>query len=161
MLTYDPNADTLSTPIEEPRETTPTGPPTGLLKPEPEKKIDESQMADFSSPIEDVLPGPGQLLQDEVQGSAYARPPPRTVSNATPPASHSSKNPLGLTDDQYAAALGGVAAVVAFSKPVQGKLSTMVPKFLGENGEVSLTGLIVTALIAAILFYFARKYINP
>jgi hypothetical protein len=33
----------------------------------------------------------------------------------------------------------------------------MVPKFVAESGEVSLTGLVVTALIAAILYYFAKK----
>ena len=35
----------------------------------------------------------------------------------------------------------------------------MVPKFVGESGEVSLTGLAVTALIAAILYYLAKKYV--
>jgi hypothetical protein len=35
----------------------------------------------------------------------------------------------------------------------------MVPKFVGESGEVSLTGLAVSAIIAAILYYLAKKYI--
>jgi len=50
--------------------------------------------------------------------------------------------------------------VIAYSKPVQGKLSTMVPKFLGDNGEISMTGMAVTALIAAIVFYFARQFLS-
>ena len=35
----------------------------------------------------------------------------------------------------------------------------MVPKFVGESGDVSLTGLAVTALIAAIVFYFLKKFL--
>jgi hypothetical protein len=38
-------------------------------------------------------------------------------------------------------------------------MRTMVPKFVGESGDVSLTGLVVTALVAAIVFYFAKKFI--
>lgn len=170
MLTYNPNEDISSTPInmtieeELARQPEPEakGVPTGLLMDSREKKIDESQMADFSSSIEDVIQGPGQMLQDEVQGSAYAiRPAPSAkTAQQSGGGSSSSKNPFGLNDDQYFAALAGVAAVIAFSKPVQGKLSTMVPKFLGENGSPSLTGLAVTALIAAIIFYFARKFLT-
>lgn len=169
MLTYNPNEDMASTPIsmtieeELARQPEPEakGVPTGLLMDSREKKIDESQMADFSSSIDDVIQGPGQMLQDEVQGSAYAiRPAPSAKTSQQGGGSSSSKNPFGLNDDQYFAALAGVAAVIAFSKPVQDKLSTMVPKFLGENGTPSLTGLAVTALIAAILFYFARKFLT-
>jgi hypothetical protein len=78
----------------------------------------------------------------------------------TAASSRSSKNPFGLTDEQFQALLAGVASVIAFSKPVQGKLSTMVPKFLGESGEVSTTGLAVTALLAAIIFYFAKQFLK-
>ena len=135
--------------------------PTGLLRnEEPEKNLDESQMAEFSSSIEDVMPGPGQMMQDEVQGSPYEQAPPQKQAKSPKASSSSSKNPFGLTDEQYYAALAGVAAVIAFSKPVQGKLGTMVPKFLGENGEISLTGMAVSALIAAIVFYFARQFLS-
>jgi len=169
-MTYDPNVDTMSTPINEElavqalarNEEKPSerqnSVPTGLL---PEKNLDESQMADFSTPIEDVMPGPGRMLQDEVMGPPMSpmmqgnRPTPRETKS-----SPKSKNPFGLTDDQFMAALAGVAGVIAFSKPIQGKLSTMVPKFLGESGEVSATGLAVTALIAAIIFYFAKQFLK-
>jgi len=169
MLTYDPSTDGMSTPIdsmsiEEELARQPQsdkkGVPTGLLNLGAEKKIDESQMADFSSPIEEVLSGPGQLLQDEVQGSAYAMrpgPPPQKQASS---GQSGSKNPFGLKDDQYFAALSGIAAIIAFSKPVQSKLAAMVPKFLGENGSPSMTGLAVTALIAALIFYFARKFLT-
>ena len=189
VLTYDPNIDSMSTPIEnlatEPsvneelarqalaRNEKPNERknlvPTGLLPPEalvmPEKNLDESQMADFSTPIEEVMPGPGRMMQDEVMGPPMGpsmmmqgnKPTPRDDSGSK---SARSKNPFGLTDDQFLAALAGVAGVIAFSKPVQGKLSTMVPKFLGESGEVSTTGLAVTALLAAIIFYFAKQFLK-
>jgi len=167
MQSYDPNVSDLATPMpmspptqnEEKRAV-----PTGLIReapPPPEKNLDESQMAEFSSSIEEVMPGPGQMMQDEVQGSPYEQAPPQKQrAGSSKGSSGSSKNPFGLTDEQWYAALAGVAAVIAYSKPVQGKLSTMVPKFLGENGEMSLTGMAVTALIAAVIFYFARQFLS-
>ena len=170
MQTYDPNVSDLTSPIpvasasvEAPpqKEENKRAVPTGLLRNvEPEKNLDESQMAEFSSSIDDVMPGPGQMMQDEVQGSPYEQAAPQKQKKAASGGSSSSKNPFGLTDEQYYAALAGVAAVIAFSKPVQGKLSTMVPKFLGESGELSMTGMAVSAIIAAIVFYFARQLLN-
>ncbi len=158
MQSYDPNAGLDM--IKEIPEEKKGAIPTGLLRNEPENKVDSSQMADFSSPIEEVMAGPGQMMQDEVMG-----PPQMTTGNKRTPKSDTSsgkksKNPFGLTDEQFLAALAGVAAVVAFSKPVQGKLSTMVPKFLNEAGDMSATGMVVTALVAAIVFYFARQFID-
>lgn len=165
MQTYDPNVDSLiqEIPLNEElarqalvREAEPAANtksvPQGLLK----KNVDESQMADFSTPIEEVL-------QNEVMGPAYGGAPQQAGPSAAM-AAHSprkeggsSKNPMGLTEEQFQALLAGVAAVAAFSKPVQERLRTMVPKFVGESGEVSLTGLIVSALVAAIVFYFLKK----
>jgi len=169
MQTYDPNVSDLTSPIpvasasvEMPaqKEENKRAVPTGLLRNEaPEKNLDESQMAEFSSSIDEVMPGPGQMIQDEVQGSPYEQAPPQKQKKAAGGGS-SSKNPFGLTDEQYYAALAGVAAVIAFSKPVQGKLSTMVPKFLGDSGDLSMTGMAVSALIAAVIFYFARQLLN-
>ena len=169
MLSYDPNVSDLATPmpvaeasLEQPKTEKRTV-PTGLIREPPaaEKNLDESQMAEFSSSIEEVMPGPGQMMQDEVQGSPYEQAPPQKQrATASKGSSGPSKNPFGLTDEQWFAALAGVAAVIAYSKPVQSKLSTMVPKFLGENGEMSLTGMAVTALIAAIVFYFARQFLG-
>lgn len=145
-----------------------TGPPTGLLRSPfntPEKDVEESQMADFATPIEEIMPGPGQMMQDEMMGSPYVQAPSPHQHGAgksedsPKSSSRSSKNPFGLSDEHYQALLAGVAAVVAFSKPVQGKLGDMVPKFHGPSGEVSLTGLAVTALVAAIVFYIAKKYL--
>lgn len=169
MLSYDPNVSDLTSPmpvaeasVEQPKVENKRSVPTGLIREaqQPEKNLDESQMAEFSSSIEEVMPGPGQMMQDEVQGSPYEQAPPQKHSKASKGSSGSGKNPFGLTDEQWYAALAGVAAVIAYSKPVQGKLSTMVPKFLGDNGEMSMTGMAVTALIAAIVFYFARQFLS-
>lgn len=165
MQSYDPNVSDLATPMPTPQNEDTPGKrtvPTGLIReaPQPEKNLDESQMAEFSSSIEEVMPGPGQMMQDEVQGSPYEQAPPQKQKSGSKGSAGSSKNPFGLTDEQWYAALAGVAAVIAYSKPVQGKLSTMVPKFLGESGDPTLTGMAVTALIAAVIFYFARQFLS-
>jgi|CryBogDrversion2_8_1035294.scaffolds.fasta_scaffold00273_9 hypothetical protein len=157
MQTYNPSESTLISEIRTPsieedlaRKPKPEkGIPTGLL--EPEKKIDESQMADFSTPIDELM--------DDSQGGFGSAPAPSPSGPSGRPAKASGALPLGLTEEQFQAGLAGLAAVLAFSKPVQEKLSTLVPKFLNESGDASLTGLVVTALVAAILFYFAKKFI--
>jgi len=101
------------------------------------------------------MPGPNQMIQNEMMGPPQQAPMVERAAKSK----KSSSNPFGLTDDQFQAAVAGIAAVIAFSKPVQSRLRTMVPKFVGESGEVSLTGMAVTALIAAILYYFAKKYV--
>jgi len=177
MLTYDPNMSSLITDIPEDKSTLTVDEelahqalnrtkgeqsatvPAGLWKrtrpSEPEKDVEESQMADFSTPLEELMPGPNQMIQNEMMGPPQQAP----MVERTTKSKKASANPFGLTDDQFQAAIAGVAAVIAFSKPVQSRLRTMVPKFVGESGEVSLTGLAVTALIAALLYYLAKKYV--
>jgi hypothetical protein len=173
MLTYDPDASTLISEIppsselsvneELARQALSRAPeegsktvPTGLLR--LEKKVDESQMADFSTPIE-------ELMQNDIQGAGPYIPqqpqqaPSASRSNSPPSSKKAAGNPFGLTDEQFQAALAGIASVVAFSKPVQSRLRTMVPKFVGESGDVSLTGLAVTAIVAALVFYVIKKYV--
>ena len=168
MDTYSPNIDFTSTSISEipvneelaldalkkmnKEDDEKKSVPTGLLR--PEKKIDESQMADFSTPIEELMPGPNQMIQNEIMGPPTMAAPSASRSNKKESAS-SSKNMFGLSDEQFQAAIAGVCAAVVFSKPVQSRLRTMVPKFLNDMGDVSLTGLVAIALIVAVLFYFA------
>ena len=71
----------------------------------------------------------------------------------------STSNPMNLTNEQMEALIVGVVAVIAFSKPVQDKLSQMVPQFVGENGSRSVTGVAISGVVAAIVFYFGRKMI--
>ena len=72
-----------------------------------------------------------------------------------------SGNPFGLNDEQFHAAVAGIAAVAAFSKPVQNKLSDMIPQFTLSTGDLSMTGMAVTALIAAIAFFVLMKMLKP
>jgi len=177
MMTYDPDASTLISEIPVEQEVplneeiarnalvrdpqaSQKSVPTGLLKNfQPEKNVDESQMADFSTPIEEVMQneimGPPTMMGPSaaVQRRPAAEEPQERKKGA------SGGNPFGLTDEQFQAALAGVASVIAFSKPVQSRLRTMVPKFVGESGDVSLTGLAVTALVAALVFYIIKKYV--
>ena len=106
------------------------------------------------------------MLQNEMMGSPYAQPQQAAVASRKRMGDSddgkgraSSKNPFGLTDEQFQAALAGVAAALAFSKPVQTRLRSMVPKFVGESGDVSLTGLATTALVAALMFFLIKKFI--
>lgn len=142
----------------EPEDAARPGPPAGLLR--PEKNVDESQMAEFSTPIDEVMAGPGQMLQDDMMGPAMPMSGNKKTARSESGSKGSrSKNPFGLTDEQFHAAIAGVSALVAFSKPVQGKLSTMVPKFSADSGDLTLTGMIVSALVAAIVFYFAKGFL--
>ena len=160
MMSYDPNAglDMIKELPSEDKKSV----PTGLLPNAPENKIDESQMADFSTPIEEVMAGPGQLLQDEMMGPPQMQTGNKRVhkSDTSSSGGKKGKNPFGLTDEQFLAALAGVIAVIAYSKPVQNKLVSMVLKFLTPEGEMSVTGMVVTALVSAVLFYFARQFIE-
>ena len=126
--------------------------PQGLLENVPEKNVGESQMAEFSTPLDEVVPpGPGMQFQD----AGFAGPP---VQAAKPEPSAPSRKPppFGLTHEQYMAALAGLAAVISTSKPIQERLSQMLPNI--EPGSAMAMG--VTALVAAIVFYLALRFLN-
>jgi hypothetical protein len=140
MENYDPNAP--STLIQEIESTV----PTGLLR--PEKNVDSSQMADFSTPIDEVMPGPNMMLQDEI------------MHHKKPQKSASAENPFGLTNDQYQAAVAGIAAAIAFSKPVQSRIGSMAPSLVGMSGDLTTAGMAFTALIAAAIFFLAQRFLK-
>jgi hypothetical protein len=56
--------------------------------------------------------------------------------------------------------VAGLVALATFSKPVQDKLADSIPKFLSEAGDMTPTGMAVSAMIAAVLFYFALKFLK-
>jgi hypothetical protein len=66
---------------------------------------------------------------------------------------------MNLTDDQMQALIVAACTAAAISKPVQEKLAGTIPQFLNAQGNRSMVGLASTGLVAAILFYFARKYV--
>ena len=119
----------------------------------PEKNMGTLQMD--STPIADIM-------GSEVD---YQMAPPQMQQVYTTPQvaqqkkTSSSGNPFNMTNEQLEALLAGVVALVAFSGPVQEKLTGMIPQMLSAAGERSNTGLIVTALVAAILFYFGRRFV--
>jgi len=131
-----------------------------------EKNIPKQQTTMDSTPIADIMQdAPGMMDAQDPRGQFMQMPmpqPPSMMMQAPPQKAQAekSKNPLNLTDEQFRSLIAGVCAVIAFSGPVQDKLSTTVPKFLAESGSRSTTGLIVTGLIAALIFYFAQRFLN-
>ena len=124
---------------------------------------------DFSTPISDVVPSADFDMGPSMgSGGPYKNPQNNRVAalsldnaSAGPVSSSSSKNPFGLTDDQLNAALAGIAAVAAFSKPVQNKLADLIPKFMSDAGDLSATGMLATAFIAAVIFFIVHKFAKP
>lgn len=135
----------------------------------PEKNKSISKEMD-STPISDIMPG------EDMLGPAGGGPDPRFMMaqqpsfvqqqypipqgyQQQPKQTVASKNPMNLTDEQMEALLAGVVALLAFSGFAQDKLSTMIPKFLDEAGKRSTIGTILTALLAAVIFYFGRRFV--
>ena len=122
---------------------------------------------DFSTPIADVVPS-ADFDMGPSMGGPYKNPQNNRVAalsldnaSAGPVSSSSSKNPFGLTDEQLNAAIAGIAAVAAFSKPVQNKLADLIPKFMSDAGDLSATGMLATAFIAAVVFFILHKFVKP
>jgi hypothetical protein len=102
----------------------------------------EEPMAEFSTPISELVQEPdADIVQPMMMG-----PPVKKESSAP------KKRQGSLTPEQMDAVFAGVAAVIAFSKPVQDKITQMIP-----GG--GLVGTLATALIAAIAFYFLKKFL--
>jgi hypothetical protein len=140
----------------------------------PEKNISKSKAMD-STPLSDIMmgnddfsagggpdprymmaPQPSYVQQQMPTPMGYQQPPQQQQQKKQ---GTQSKNPLNLTDEQMEALLAGFVALLAFSEMTQDKLSTIVPKFLDETGKRTTIGSLVLALLAAILFYFGRRFI--
>ena len=121
---------------------------------------------DFSTSIADIVPS-AEFDSAPTMGGPYKNPQNNRVAglsldNASAgPAPSSSKNPFGLTDEQLNAAIAGIAAVAAFSKPIQNKLADLIPKFMSDAGDLSATGMLATAFIAAVIFFIIHKFAKP
>ena len=133
----------------------------------PEIKPPQIEM-DFSTAIADVVPSAEfESMGAPSMGGPYKNPQNNKVAalsldNATAgAAAPPSKNPFGLTDEQLSASIAGIAAVAAFSKPVQSKLANLIPKFMSDSGNLSATGMLATAFIAAVIFFILHKFAKP
>ncbi len=118
-----------------------------------EKKVDESQMMEFSSSIDDLM-APTSSSQDVYTNPTNGRVAALSLPNDPISKKKSTHNPFNLTDEQYNALLAGIIAVVIFSTAVQTKLAGVVPNFSGINGSIA------SVLLAAVAFYFANRFIK-
>ena len=134
----------------------------------PEKNIDRQQITMDSTPISDIM-GNNDMMMDGPQDPRMMGPmnpslmpqaPLVQMQQSQQKAPVATKNPLNLTDKQMEAIVAGVCAIIAFSSPLQDKLSTSFPQFLTAEGSRSTMGLVATGLIAALLFYFIQKFMN-
>jgi len=135
------------------------GPPLPAPPPAAAPRLAENNVGTLqmdSTPISDLM-GPEVDYTVPPQQQMYA---PQTPMVAAPQKkAAASGNPMNMTNEQVEALLAGVVALVAFSNPVQEKLVGFLPQMLSAAGERSNTGLLVTALVAAILFYFGRRFV--
>lgn len=117
-----------------------------------EKNIDQQQeMAEFSSPIQEVL--------DQPADPTMVAPTQETYQMEGAPRRITSQYPFGLKRHQVEALLAGVAAVIGTSDTVQAKLSEFVPQFYNDGGKVSMTGMALLVIVVAIVFYFGKQFI--
>lgn len=154
-----------------------SSPPEPILEdPEPEKKPkkitkeknkskhQKSEEMD-STPIADIMMDttPGGMINDgSFMGAAVqpmmAKPSPQAKAPKEKVAA--AKYPFDMTEAQVEAILAGVVGVLGFSRTVQDKLAGFVPNFIDANtGGTSMTGMLASALVIAILFYFSRKFL--
>jgi hypothetical protein len=113
------------------------------------KNVDEPQeeMAEFSTPISDLMPDP-DIVQKETPVVVSPLLKDTMASGAA-----KKKKKGGLSPEQMDAVVAGIAAVVAFSKPVQDKVMQFVP---GQG----LPAMLLTALIAAVVFFFGKRFMS-
>jgi len=110
-------------------------------------------MAEFSTSLDEIVPPGGQMqMQNMVMGQV---PPPSAPIQQQQQQAHHGKIPFNMSPEQYMAALAGLAAVVAGSKQVQERIGSFFPNI--EEG--SMTAMLITALVAALVFYAAQKFL--
>ncbi len=141
-------------PFGTPAVTPPTpnfaAPAGGFAAPPVEKNMGALQMD--STPIAEIMSQDVEYAQ--AQGP-YMTPQPPAQQQQAP----AKKGPMGLTPEQMEALLAGLVAVVAFSTPVQERLIGFLPQMVDTAGDRSNIGLLVTALVAALIFYFGRRFV--
>lgn len=130
---------------------------------EQKKNIEEKQEEDkmeFSSTIQDVMSSPIDAAPMSSTGAEQMMMPQMVAAGAvSEKKSASSGYPLNLSKAQVEALVAGVAAVAGVSGPIQDKLADMVPNFFNDLGKLSMTGMAVTVLVVAVIFYFLRQVV--
>lgn len=137
-------------------------PSTTFVPENAEKNVSEHKETMDSTLIADVMGHPQEPLEPPMMAMdprMMHQAPPSVAPTVAKEPSAKKANPLNLTDEQLQALVVAVCTAAAISKPVQEKLAGTIPKFLNAQGNRSLVGLASTGLVAAILFYFVKKYI--
>jgi hypothetical protein len=143
------------------------GPPPIAPSSNPEKNTLSEVEMNMSTPIDEVMDSPMGLMQPQmgmsqpqmVDGRALQEHPAAPAHNPVVTSTSKKNYPLNLNEDQVQALLAGAAGVLAFSRPVQERLASMVPRAFEMEGGLSTIGMVITALIAAIVFYLAKRAI--
>jgi hypothetical protein len=142
-------------------------PPPSFPTPANQEKntLSEVEM-NLSTPIEEVMDSPMGLMQPQmgmqqpqmIDGRVVAEHPVGPSATAQVVQTSSHKNyPMNLNEDQIQALIAGLAGVAAFSKPVQERLLSSLPQAIGPDGGLSTIGMVITALIAAVIFYLVKR----
>jgi len=148
----------------------PVFPPPPAENKQEEKNISNNkETMDSATPIDEVMGlndmSNAPIAQDPRMapqmsaGQAQQLPVAPAQQPAAATTQQASKNPLNLTDEQMEALIVGVVAVVAFSKPVQEKLAQMIPQFMNENGSRSTVGMVLSGLVAALVYFFTQRFV--
>ncbi|MDB4588395.1 hypothetical protein N9095_00285 [bacterium] len=134
---------------------------------QPEKNVTREHIKMDSTPLTDIMTSQEVMEQQPMmappQSTMMAQQPMMMAPQQQAPAQAQqqaplpSKNPFNLTDEQMQALVVAVCAAIAFSEPVQSKLGSTIPQFLAESGNRSMIGLLVSGLVAAVLFYFGQR----
>ena len=152
-------------PIDQPENLYMPEPP--VQNKHPEKNVNREHIKMDSTPLSDIMtsqevmeqqpmmapPQPTMMAQQPMMMAPQQQAPAQAQQQASLP----SKNPFNLSDEQMQAMVVAVCAAIAFSEPVQAKLGSTIPQFLAESGNRSMVGLLVSGLVAAILFYFGQR----
>jgi len=129
----------------------------------PEKNIQKQQQQPQmdSTPISDIMPS-DPVEQEDMMYAQAASPPQMKQQmqqmQMQQMQSRQKQNPLNMSDDQFQALVAGICAIIAFCKPVQEKLVGVFPQFLAD-GNLTTVGLLVSGLIAAILYYLGQRFV--
>ncbi len=138
--------------------------PPHVQNKQPEKNVNREHIKMDSTPLTDIMTSQEVMEQQPMmappQPTMMAQQPMMMAPQQQAPAQAQqlpSKNPFNLTDEQMQALVVAVCAAIAFSEPVQAKLGSTIPQFLAESGNRSMVGLLISGLVAAILFYFGQR----
>jgi hypothetical protein len=137
-------------------------PPQQALQKEPEKnnidsnkrtQMDSTPLADIMGPPQDQQP---MMMQAPSMMAGQVQLPTATAQQQQ---QLKSKNMFNLSDEQMDALIAAFVAVLVFSGPMQEKLAGVVPNFLMEGGERSMSGTVAAGILVAFLFFFGRRFV--